>query len=181
MIFNNSSIQRRWYTTLLVLTCIFILLIGCSKAQTESQGNIPPSETPPPTESNANNKAQSESTVPDTEGIPADVKIKKVLQDVKIKNNYHKKVELLTDGGKRITITNPKGEIVMRQLEYDGIIQEVNGNQVAVQVEHGGQQALNIPSQIVIEDEDNLGLNKGVEVEWTVDTDGQIQSVELDD
>lgn len=183
---HNSTIQRRFHATLLLLICLFILLSGCSKAQTESQGSIPPTETPSPTESNANTttgqpNSQAESPVSDTEGLPSDVKVKRVLVDEKIKNNYNKKVELLTDGGKRITITDPKGEIIMRQLEYEGIIQAVNGNQVTVLVEHGGQRSLNIPSQIVIEDEDNLGLNKGVEIEWTVNTDGQIQSVELDD
>ncbi|GGH15135.1 hypothetical protein [Paenibacillus segetis] len=183
---HKSNIQRRFHATLLLFTCLFILLSGCSKAQTESQNSIPPVETPAPTESNTNTtteqpNSQTESNVADSEGIPADVKVKKVLVDTTIKKDYHKKVELLTDGGKRVTITDPKGEIVLRQLEYDGIIQAVNGNQVTVQVEHGGQQTLTIPSHIVIEDEDNLGLNKGVEIEWTVDTDGQIQSVELDD
>ncbi|WP_438349670.1 hypothetical protein ACP8HI_03060 [Paenibacillus sp. FA6] len=187
MIPNKKSIRRPIQSTLLLLICIFTLLSGCSKAQPESQGSTPLVETPPPTVSNTNNtteqpNSQSGSTVSDdTEGIPAGVTIKKIIKDEVIKNGYRKKVELLSDGGKRMTITDSNHGIVMRHLEYDGVILAVKGNEVTVQVERGGQQTLTIPNDIVIDDEDKLGLNKGVEIEWEVDTDGQILSVELDD
>lgn len=188
MIFKKRTIQRRFHATLL-LTCLLILLSGCTKTPTETQGTTPPAETPSQTESNTTNNVeqanpqanQPESTTSDAEGLPSGVTVKKVIKDEAIKNNYRKKVELLTDGGKRITITDASDKIVLRNLEYEGIITEATGNQVTVQVKNGGQQTLTIPSQVVIEDEDNLGLNKGVEIEWTLNTDGQIESVELED
>lgn len=188
MIFNKQTIQRRIQIMLLILICISTLLSGCTKTPTGTQGTTPPAETPTQTESNTTNNEQAnpqtnqpESTTSDAEGLPSGVTVKKVIKDEAIKNNYRIKVELLTDGGKRITITDASDKIVLRNLEYEGLITEATGNKVTVQVKNGGQQTLNIPSQIVIEDEDNLGLNKGVEIEWTLNTDGQIESVELED
>src|SRR4051812_32239540 len=123
MIRNKDSIRRRILSALLLLICIFALLSGCSKAQPESQGAAPSVESPPPAESNMNNtkeqpNPQSNSTVSDdTEGIPTGVTITKVIKDEVIKNDYRKKVELLSDGGKRVTITDSNRGIIMRHLE----------------------------------------------------------------
>lgn len=186
MIHNNRNFHRHIQVSLLILICIFTLLSGCSKAEPDTEGSTPSVESPTTTESNKNNiteQPNSQSDVPgsETEGLPAGVKITKVINEETLKNDAHKKVELLTDGGKRITITDSNDEIIMRHLDYEGVILTANGNEVTVQVEDGGQQTLNIPNQLVIEDDEKLGLNKGVEIEWEVNTDGQIQSVELDD
>ena len=186
MIRNKESIRRRILSTFLLSILLFTLLSGCSKGQPESQGSTPLVKTPPATVSNMNDTTkqlnpQTDATVSDTEGIPDGVTIKKVIKDEVIKNDYRKMVELLSDGGKRITITDLNRKVIMRQLEYEGVILEVAGDEVTVQVERGGQQTLTIPSDVVIDDEDKLGLNKGVEIEWEVDTDGEIISVELDD
>ncbi|OAB37196.1 hypothetical protein PMSM_03710 [Paenibacillus macquariensis subsp. macquariensis] len=190
MIFKKGNIHRRGQVSLLLLICMSTVLSGCSKPQPEPQGTTPSVESTSPTgtnkESNTNNTTKqpnppSGSTVSDTEGIPSGVTIKKVIKDVEVKNNYRKKVELLSDGGKRITITDPNGGVVMKHIEYEGVILSVNGKKVDVQVEHGGKQTLTIPNEIVIEDDENLGLVKGVEIEWDVDTEGKIQSVELED
>ncbi|OAB38412.1 hypothetical protein [Paenibacillus glacialis] len=194
MILNKASIQRRIQASLLLILCISIctMLSGCSNKQPKSEGTPPSTETSPPAEkpntNNTNNtteqpnsNSQTESTVSGTEGIPSGVTIKKVLKDVEVKNNYRKKVELLSDGGKRVTITDANQKIVTQHIEYDGVIESVDGKKVTVQVEKGGKQTLTIPSHIVIGDEGNLGLNKGVEIEWEVDSQGQIQDVELED
>lgn len=185
MVNSNKNFQRHIQASLLILICMFTILSGCSKAEPESQGSTPSVESPTPTESNKNNtteqpNSQSDVTNSETAGLPTGVQIKKVVKEETLKNGVHKKVELLTDGGKRITITDSNNEIVMQHLEYEGMILTVNGNEVTVQVEDGGQQTLNIPNKVVIEDDEKLGLNKGVEIEWEVNTDGQIQSVELD-
>ncbi|MNJ62249.1 hypothetical protein D3C77_580830 [compost metagenome] len=78
-------------------------------------------------------------------------------------------------------ITDANGGLVLLNLEYEGTILEVKGKKVTVQVDQGEQQTITIPDNITIEDDDNLGLNKGVEIEWNIDADGNIQSVELDD
>ncbi|AOZ93674.1 hypothetical protein [Paenibacillus crassostreae] len=155
----NKGNQRRNQYPFVLLISICILLTACSKGQTESLKPAPADQV----------------------GIPAGVDIKKVIQDGVLDNDYRKKVELLTDGGKRVTITDPKGETVMQQIEYEGVILEVNGTKVTVQVEKGGQQSVTIPSDVVIEDDENIGINKGVEIEWTVNKQGKIDSVELDD
>ncbi|MUG46701.1 hypothetical protein [Paenibacillus woosongensis] len=172
-------------TTLLLAMSACILLSGCAgKAQTGAQGNTPAPDKGTAAANQNNTGGQPEQqkkAVSETEGLPSGVKVQKVLKDISLKNNYHKKVELLTDGGKRIMITDPSGGLVLLNLEYEGIIQEVSGRKVTVQLEHGGQRTITIPDNMTIEDDDNLGLNKGVEIEWTVDADGNIQSVELDD
>lgn len=183
----KKSIKRTIQATLYILLCTLILLTGCSKEQVpESQGSTPTVEPSLPTETNKNNTVEqsnppTNSTVSDTTGIPEGVKIKKVIKEENLKNDYRKKVERLTDGGKRITITKSNGELIMLNIEYDGIILTASGNQVTVQVEDGGEQSLTIPKEIDIEDDEMLGLNKGVEIEWTLDADGKITSVELDD
>ncbi|MNV78729.1 hypothetical protein D3C71_1722370 [compost metagenome] len=69
----------------------------------------------------------------------------------------------------------------MQQIEYDGRITTSKGKQVTVKVEGGGEQSITIPDHVVIEDEDKLGLMPGVDIEWTVNAEGQIESVELED
>ncbi|AZK46097.1 hypothetical protein [Paenibacillus lentus] len=178
-------------TVFLLVVSTSILLCGCTNSpQTGSQeaAHAPKAEAPATNGTNANlaaeqpNPQQNEAiTGSETEGLPSGVKVKKVIKDITLKNNYHKKVELLTDGGKRVTITDPNGGLVLLNLEYEGTILEANGRKVTVQVDGGEQQTITIPDKVMIEDDDNLGLNKGVEMEWSVDVDGNIQSVELDD
>lgn len=192
MTHNKVSFQRGLKATLLFVIGTSILLSGCAgNAQTGAQGNAPGAATESPASNGsnaANNTAEQPNqqqngaaAVTETEGLPSGVKVKKVVKDITLKNNYHKKVELLTDGGKRVTITDANGGIVVLNLEYEGRILEVNGKKVTVQVDQGEKQTITIPDNITIEDDDNLGLNKGVEIEWNVDADGNIQSVELDD
>lgn len=84
MIFKKRTIQRRFHATLL-LTCLLILLSGCTKTPTETQGTTPPAETPSQTESNTTNNVeqanpqanQPESTTSDAEGLPSGVTVKK--------------------------------------------------------------------------------------------------------
>lgn len=190
------SILRRIPITILLLICIGIPLSGCTKAaepettQGTTQGttqDVPQGTPPVGSTSPTNNTTITEQpntepnpTVSETEGLPSGVTVTKVIKDVALQNNYHKKVDLLSDGGKRVTITDSNGRLVTLYLEYDGIIQAVNGDEVTVQVERGGEQTLTIPSEVVIEDEDHVGLNKGVEIEWVVNSNGQIESVELE-
>ncbi|MFC7679297.1 hypothetical protein [Paenibacillus sp. GCM10028914] len=184
---QKINLKRHFCVLLLSLICISTILSGCAKEQTESPDSNTAAETPSSTESNTNNSAEQttnpnpDSAESNTDGLPSGVKVKKILKDESIKNGYHKKVELLTDGGKRKTITDPNGDIIMKYIEYEGIILKADGNKVDVQVEQGETQTLDIPDQVVIEDEDRVGLKQGVEIEWEVNTDGQIQSVELDD
>ncbi|WP_148499850.1 hypothetical protein [Paenibacillus ihumii] len=199
---DKVSIGRRLATTMLLLAIsTSVFLSGCankpqpqSGAQTQPQSGVqdntpvPEADASATNGSNANNSAKQPNQqqngtadVSETEALPSGVKVKRVIKDITLKNNYHKKIELLTDGGKRVKITDANGDIVVLKLEYDGRIVEVNGKKVTVQVDHGEQQTITIPDHITIEDDDNLGLNKGVEIEWEVDADGNIQSVELDD
>ncbi|MNJ41070.1 hypothetical protein [Paenibacillus bouchesdurhonensis] len=192
MTYRKVSFGRGFKTTtLLLVISTSILLSGCANnPQSGAQETTPAPNagTSDTNGANANNTAEQPNqqqneaaAVSETEGLPSGVKVKKVIKDITLKNNYHKKIELLTDGGKRVTITDANGGIVVLNLEYEGTILEVNGKKVTVQVDRGEQQTITIPDEIVIEDDDNLGLNKGVEIEWNVDADGNIQSVELDD
>lgn len=188
----KSSIGRGFKTaTLLLMICASISLGGCTnKPQTEApeRASAPKTEVPATSGSNANNSAEQsnpqendKTATLETEGLPSGVKVKKTIQDITLKNNYHKKIELLTDGGKRVTITDANGGIVVLNLEYEGTILKADGKKVTVQVDQGEQKTITIPDTIVIEDDDHLGLKQGVEIEWNVDADGNIQSVELDD
>ncbi|MEK5478012.1 hypothetical protein NYE70_13890 [Paenibacillus sp. FSL R5-0407] len=188
----KSSIGRGLKTaTLLLIICASISLAGCTnKPQSEApeKASAPTTEAPATSGSNANNSAEQsnpqendKTATLETEGLPSGVKVKKTIQDITLKNNYHKKIELLTDGGKRVKITDANGGIVVLNLEYEGTILKADGKKVTVQVDQGEQKTITIPDTIVIEDDDHLGLNKGVEIEWNVDADGNIQSVELDD
>ncbi|WP_157274356.1 hypothetical protein [Paenibacillus fonticola] len=191
MTHSKDSTRRGLYSTLLLVICTCILLSGCtSKPQSGAQGTkeAPAADSSASTGANSNNsvnnpKHQQDGTaaISDTEGLPSGVKVKRVIKDITLKNNYHKKIELLTDGGKRVTITDANGGLVLLNLEYEGIISQVSGKEVTVQVDHGTQQTITIPDNVTIEDDDNLGLNKGVEIEWTIDGEGNIQNVELDD
>ncbi|MHA0857441.1 hypothetical protein [Paenibacillus sp. CMAA1364] len=183
---TNISLKKRSSILSILLICVVLLLSSCAKAQPEAQESTSMEEDVPSTQTNTNDAPeltdpQSDIVDTPTVGLPEGVTVKRVLNDVMIKNKYRKKVELLSDGGKHVTITDPNGEVVIQKIEYDGVIQSVQGNQVTVKVDQGGQQTITIPNNIVIDDEDNFGLNKGVEIEWEVDTDGQILSVELDD
>lgn len=186
---NNG--RRIKAITLILVISTGILLSGCNNEpqtgtqtpQTETSTNTG-SETNHGTEQ-PNQQQEGTNTTPqketETEGLPSGVSVKRVIKDKTLDNNYHKKVELLTDGGKRMTITDSNGGIVLRNIEYEGMILKVDGRTVTVQVDQGQQQTLTIPDTVTIEDEDNLGLKQGVEIEWTIDEKGNIQSVELED
>lgn len=189
---RNTSTWRRIQITILLLICMGIPLSGCTKTAEPgtTQGttqDVPQGTTPVESTSPTNNTTIAEQpntepnpAVSETEGLPTGVTVTKVIKDVALQNNYHKKVDSLSDGGKRVTITDSNGRLVTLYLEYDGIIQAVNGDEVTVQVERGGEQTLTIPSEAIIEDEDHVGLNRDVEIEWVVNSNGQIESVELE-
>lgn len=181
-----------------ILSCICactVLLGGCASTNNENQGTTPTAgveaTTPAPTATaeaatpaptSVATDQPNTSTGSNTGALPAGVSVKRVIKEVSINNEgYHKKIELLTDGGKRITITDANQNIVLQQIEYDGRITAANGKQVTVKVDGGAEQTITIPEEVIIEDEDHLGLNKGVEIEWTVNAEGQIESVELED
>jgi len=174
-----------------MLLSIGILVSGCSNTNTDVKPEVTtspsidpspmnttsePSKSPSTTNGTSTNNDQLNKTM-----IPEGVTVKKVIKEVTINKNYLKKVELLTDGGKLITISDAKGEIVLENIEYDGVIKSVNGDKIIVQVEKGQEQTITIPSDIIVEDENNLGLKSGVEIEWVINANGQIESVELDD
>lgn len=181
---NKGNSQRQIRASILCVVCACtVLLSGCSKAANETT-QVTPTPTTEATAPAATNNATEQSNTSsgtNTEGLPADVSVQRVIKEVTLKDGYHKKIELLTDGGKRVTITDPIQKIVLQQIEYDGKITTSNGNQVTVKVEGGGEQTLTIPDHVVIEDEDKLGLMPGVDIEWTVNAEGQIESVELED
>lgn len=183
---KNKNYRRYAYVLLLTLISISAVLSGCASEKAESQPPNTSSETTTPTESTTDQSTSTTNPNSDTEesnkeGLPEGVTVKKIIKDETINNGYHKKVELLTDGGKRKTITDPNGKTVTKYIEYEGIILKAEGNKVEVQVKQGGTQTFNIPKDVVIEDEDQLGLKQGVEIELEINTDGRIQSVELDD
>jgi len=113
--------------------------------------------------------------------LPSGVTVVKVIKDVKLSHHLHKRVELLSDGGKRVTIGKNNGRVFVYYIEYEGVISEVSGRQVTVQFKGGQTKQLNIPEQVVIEDDDQLGLKPGVNIEWEIDRNGEIISAELED
>lgn len=181
---NKGNSQRQIRTSILCLICACtVLLSGCSKAANETTQvtPTPTTEATAPAATNSATEQPNTSSGTNTEGLPAGVSVKRVIKEVALKDGYHKKIELLTDGGKRVTIMDANQKIVLQQIEYDGKITTSNGKQVTVKVEGGGEQSITIPDQVVIEDEDKLGLMPGVDIEWTVNAEGQIESVELED
>lgn len=181
---NKGNSQRQIRTPILCLICACtVLLSGCSKAANETTQvtPTPTTEVNAPAATNNATEQPNTSSGTNTEGLPAGVSVQRVIKEVTLKDGYHKKIELLTDGGKRVTITDPSQKIVLQQIEYDGKITTSNGKQVTVKVEGGREQTITIPDHVVIEDEDKLGLMPGVDIEWTVNAEGQIESVELED
>ncbi|WHY20189.1 hypothetical protein QNH28_03975 [Paenibacillus sp. G2S3] len=181
---NKGNSQRQIRTSILCLICACtVLLSGCSKAANETTQvtPTPTTEATAPAATNSATEQPNTSSGTNTEGLPAGVSVKRVIKEVALKDGYHKKIELLTDGGKRVTITDATQKIVLQQIEYDGRITTSKGKQVTIKVEGGGEQSITIPDHLVIEDEDKLGLMPGVDIEWTVNAEGQIESVELED
>ncbi|WP_156417721.1 hypothetical protein [Paenibacillus etheri] len=182
---NKGNTQRQIRASILCLICACtVLLSGCSKAANETTPvttEAPTTEATAPAATNHATEQPNTSSGTNTEGIPAGVSVQRVIKEVTLKDGYHKKIELLTDGGKRVTIADSTQKIVLQQIEYDGKISTVNGKQVTVKVEGGGEQTITIPDHVVIDDEDKLGWMPGVEIEWTVNAEGQIESVELED
>lgn len=187
---NHRNIKRRLQTSILMSICLCTLLSGCSNAdnQTPEATTTPSAQATSSAQTNnttgqantATNQANTQ-TGATTARLPEGVSVKKVIREVDLNDGYHKKIELLTDGGKLITLMDQNQTILLQQIEYEGIIKAVNGDQISVKVEGGGEQTFTIPSNVVIDDEDNLELTKGVEIDWTVNAEGQIESVELED
>lgn len=181
---NKGNSQRQIRASILCLICACtVLLSGCSKAANETSQvtPTPTTEATAPVATNSATEQPNTSSGTNSEGLPAGVSVQRVIKEVALKDGYHKKIDLLTDGGKRVTITDATQKIVLQQIEYDGKITTSNGKQVTVKVEGGGEQSITIPEHVVIEDEDKLGLMPGVDIEWTVNAEGQIESVELED
>ncbi len=177
----RSKQKKPIYMLFISLVCISTILSGCSTGKTNSPEPNTANEASPPNETQPSKNPNNGNTETNSEKLPEGVKVKKVIKDTKINNGYHKKTELLTDGGKLKTIRDSNNNIIEQYIEYEGIIMKVNGNKVEVQVKHGENRTLNIPDEIVIEDEDGVGLKQGIEIEWEVNMDGSIQSVELED
>jgi hypothetical protein len=107
--------------------------------------------------------------------------VERVLKSMDTGNGYHKKIELLKDGGKRVTITDPNGKATVRKVEYEGMISAVDGSSVTVQLEHGGEKTIEVGNHMIVDDETGQGFKVGTEIEWDVDQDGTILNIELDD
>lgn len=187
---RKSRLRTSFNVLLLMSLSLGMLVSGCSNTNTDANPKevITPSVAPSPitTTAPSNSPTATNETPINNDQlnktmIPEGVTVKKVIKEVTINKDYLKKVELLTDGGKLITISDPNGEIVMENIEYDGVIKSVNGDKIIVQVEQGQEKTIVIPSEIIIEDEDNLGMKSGVQIEWVINAEGHIESVELDD
>lgn len=110
-----------------------------------------------------------------------DAEVERVLQSIDTGNGYHKKIELLKDGGKRVTITDPNGKATVRKVEYEGMISAVNGSNVTVQLQHGGEKTIEVGNHMSADDETGQDFKAGTEIEWEVDQDGTILNIEFDD
>lgn len=180
---TRKGFNRLRINAILFLTLSTVCMASaCSNTQSEAAPEATtPIVTPAETSNNNSEPAPTAATEANDLLIPEGATVTKVIKEITMNNNYRKKVELLSDGGKLVTISNSKGEIVMRNLEYDGIIKKVDGRTVTVEIFKGEEMTLTIPDNLILEDEDNLGLNSGVEIEWVINANGQIESVELDD
>ncbi|MGG4398180.1 hypothetical protein ABEX25_28315 [Paenibacillus thiaminolyticus] len=110
-----------------------------------------------------------------------DAEVERVLKSMDTGNGYHKKIELLKGGGKRVTVTDPNGKATVRKVEYEGMISAVDGSNVTVQLEHGGEKTIEVGNHMIADDETGQGFKVGTEIEWDVDQDGTILNIELDD
>ncbi|RJG21776.1 hypothetical protein [Paenibacillus thiaminolyticus] len=115
------------------------------------------------------------------ESAADDAEVEQVLKSIDTGNGYHKKIELLKDGGKRVTITDPNGKATVRKVEYEGMISAVDGSSVTVQLEHGGEKTIEVGNHMIVDDETGQGFKAGTGIEWDVDQDGTILNIELDD
>lgn len=174
---SQVRISYRSQILLLLIICTCIMLSGCTRKQAEPGEVSAPQSTTVQTSSQTSNITSTDNEA----GIPAGVTIRKVIRDESLNNKYYKKVELLTDGGKLKTITDANQKIVTREIEYEGIIIAVNGQKVTVQVEEGVQKTITITETADLKDKANLGLKPGVEIEWEIEMNGKIVSVELED
>jgi hypothetical protein len=64
--------------------------------------------------------------------------VERLIESIDTGHGYHKKIELLKDDGKRMTITGPNGKKKVRKVEYEDVSSEVNGSKLTVQLEYGG-------------------------------------------
>ncbi|MDG0876101.1 hypothetical protein L5D93_28285 [Paenibacillus thiaminolyticus] len=60
----------------------------------------------------------------------------------------------------------PEREEESAQSRYEGVSSEVNGSQLTVQLEHGGEKTIDVSSRGPIDDETGQGFKAGVEIEW---------------
>jgi ABC-type Fe3+-hydroxamate transport system substrate-binding protein len=180
---RKSSNRLKTHAVLLLTLCTVVVASACSNTQKETEPEVKaPIATSSQTTNNNAEPSQTQTSAPKNSVtlVPEGVTITKLIKEITIDNKYVKKIELLSDGGKLVTISNSNGEPVIQNLEYDGIIKTVDGNTVNVELEKGKEKTLTIPDDVVIEDEDNLGLKSGVEIEWVYNSEGKIESVELD-
>lgn len=144
--------------------------------------NETPSVPPPSGQEEASNENEPvRSGKPDDQSAAEEADVERVIQSIDTGNGYHKKIELLKDGGKRVTITDPNGNATVRKIEYEGTISSVSGSEITVQLEHGGEKTIEIPPNIIVDDETGQGFKIGTEIEWVVDPVGTIRKVQLDD
>lgn len=159
-----------------------------SPAQTHSSpagagtpGEAPADSAPGGQDAASNSDTTAAANTSAEESGADDAEVERVLKSMDTGNGYHKKVELLKDGGKRVTITDPNGKPTVRKVEYEGIISTVDGSNVTVQLEHGGEKTIEVGNHMIADDETGQGFKVGTEIEWDVDQDGTILNIELDD
>lgn len=190
---NTNRLRYTSMAGILALCASLMLFTGCGNTDnnTSANGNNTSTSsgtgtTAGTTDSTANTPSdqQGTSSNPQTDqdqsGLPEGVTIKRIIKTVTTDYGYKKQVELLSDGGKRVTLTAPDGTRSVRYIEYDGVITAVNNKTLSIRVDHGADKTITIPEHATIDDEDAVGFNVGVEIEWTIDDAGQIESIELD-
>lgn len=200
---NTNQLRHRTIAGLVACCTVFLLFTGCGTPNNTSpnetntnagtatgttagstsgttSGSATNSPSSPQSDQQATNTNQQSQTDTDRSGLPEGVTIKRVIKEVTTDNGYQKVVELLSDGGERITLTAPDGSRSVRFIEYEGVITAVNDRTLTIQVKRGTEKTITVPEQTVIDDEDAVGFHTGVEIDWTVNNEGQIESIELD-
>lgn len=157
-----------------------------AQTQTSPTGTGTPGEAPADSAAAGQDAASNSDTTAGAnssagQSAADDAEVERVLQSIDTGNGYHKKIELLKDGGKRVTITDPNGKATVRKVEYEGMISAVDGSNVTVQLQHGGEKTIEVGNHMFADDETGQGFKAGTEIEWDVDQDGTILNIELDD
>lgn len=190
---NTQRLNYKAAAAALIALCTAVtLLSGCSDSNNNATtngsntsagtaaGTTTEAGTSTTSPSDQENAATGQQSNQDQTGLPEGVTVKRVIKNVTINNGYKKQVELLSDGGKRITVSAPDGTRTVQFIEYEGVITAVNDKTLTIKVEQGTEKTITIPDTVPVEDDDAVGFKAGVEIEWTIDDKGQIESVELD-